>query len=62
MTITIEEEEKPLFDFDYHKLTEEVIKFSLEYEKFPYEAEVNVILTDAASIREINLEICNSLK
>lgn len=56
MTITIEEEEKPLFDFDYHKLTEEVIKFSLEYEKFPYEAEVNVILTDAASIREINLE------
>ena len=55
MTITIEEEEKPLFDFDYHKLTEEVIKFSLEYEKFPYEAEVNVILTDAASIREINL-------
>lgn len=56
MTITIEEEEKPLFDFDYNKLTEEVIKFSLEYEKFPYEAEVNVILTDAASIREINLE------
>ncbi len=56
MTITIEEEEKPLFDFDYHKLTEEVIKFSLEYEEFPYEAEVNVILTDAASIREINLE------
>ncbi len=56
MTITIEEEEKPLFDFDYAGLAREVIIFTLNHEGFPYEAEVNVILTDDISIREINLE------
>ena len=29
MTVTIEEEEKPLFAFDYKKLAKEVVRFSL---------------------------------
>lgn len=55
MTVTIEEEEKPSFDFDYQKLAKEVIRFSLEHEKFPYEAEVDLILTDNAAMQEMNL-------
>ena len=55
MTVTIEEEEEPLFAFDYKKLAKEVVRFSLEYEKFPYEAEVDLILTDNAAIQEANL-------
>ena len=54
MTVIIEEEVSPQFDFDWKRLAEEVILFSLDHEKFPYEAEVNLILTDDASIQEIN--------
>lgn len=56
MTVIIEEEINPVFEFDYRTLAEEVIRFSLDYENFPYEAEVNLILTDNASIQEVNLE------
>ncbi len=56
MTITIEEEKPVEFQFDYRRLAEEVITFSLDQEEFPYEAEVNLTLTDNASIREINRE------
>lgn len=56
MTITIEEETQVDFDFDYRKLAEEVINFSLDYEKFPYETEVNLTLVDNDSIQEINRE------
>ena len=54
MTITIEEEAKIPFSFDYKELTERVINGALDFVECPYEAEVNVLFTDNASIREIN--------
>lgn len=54
MTITIEEETKMPFSFDYKELTERVINGALDFIRCPYEAEVNVLFTDNASIREIN--------
>lgn len=56
MTIHIEEETKVPFSFDYTALTERVINGALDYVECPYEAEVNVLFTDNASIREINRE------
>lgn len=56
MTVNIEEEEKPSFGFDYQSLAKEVIAYALSHENFPYEAEVDLILTDDASIQKINLE------
>ncbi len=56
MTIYVEEETKIPFSFDYKALIESVINETLEEAGCPYEAEVNVLLTDDASIREINKE------
>ncbi|MBO5371304.1 MAG: rRNA maturation RNase YbeY [Lachnospiraceae bacterium] len=56
MTIIIEEEIHVDFDFEYRNLAEEVINFALDFEKFPYEAEVNLTLVDNPSIQEINRE------
>ncbi len=56
MTIHIEEETKLPFTFDYAALIERVINGTLDYVGCPYEAEVNVLLTDNASIHEINRE------
>ncbi len=56
MTITIDEEVKVPFLFDYKALTEKVINGALDFIECPYEAEVNVLFTDNASIQEINRE------
>lgn len=56
MTIYVEEETKIPFSFDYKALIERVINETLEKAGCPYEAEVNVLLTDDTSIREINKE------
>lgn len=56
MTITIEEEENPQFDFDYQTLAKEVIQAAIEWEDFPYEAEVNLLLVSLDEIHEINRE------
>jgi len=56
LTIHIEEEAKIPFTFDYTALTERVINGALDFIECPYEAEVNVLFTDNASIREINRE------
>jgi probable rRNA maturation factor len=42
------------FSFDYQELAEQVVEFCQEHEHFPYEAEVNLTLTDNEGIREIN--------
>lgn len=54
MTIQIEEEVEPGFDFDYRPIAEQVINYAIEKEQFPYEAEVSLTLVDNASIQEIN--------
>ena len=56
MTINIDEEVSVEFDFDYKKIIKDVIEMVLDYEKCPYECEVNVLFVDGEMIREINKE------
>lgn len=56
MTVAIEEEQNSEFEFDYQTLAEEVIKAAIEWEEFPYEAEVNLLLVSLEEIHEINRE------
>lgn len=56
MTVTIEEEQNPGFDFDYQPLAKAVIEAAIEWEQFPYEAEVNLLLVSKEEIHEINRE------
>lgn len=56
MTINIEYETDKKMDIPYEKIIHEIIPAALDYEECPYEAEVNVILTDNEAIREINRE------
>lgn len=54
MTISIEYEAEKKLDLPYETIIRDVVEASLDYENCPYEAEVNVILTDNETIREIN--------
>ena len=56
MSFYLEEEVEVKFDFDYRELAQKVVDFCLDYMEFPYEAEVNLTLTDDAGIHEINKE------
>lgn len=56
MTITIEYEAEKELELPYKDIIEEIVTASLDYEQCPYEAEVNVILTDNEAIRDINRE------
>lgn len=56
MSFYLEEECEVPFDFDYQALAERVVAFCLEHEHFPYEAEVNLTLTDNEGIHELNRE------
>lgn len=56
MTIQIECESKDIPEFDYETLIKKVITASLDYEGCPYEAEVNVVLTDNEEICRVNKE------
>ena len=54
MTITIENETEISFDFDYEALIRTVAEAVLDYEECPYEASLEVVLTDNEGIREVN--------
>lgn len=56
MTITIEYEAQKQLDLPYREIIEEIVLAAMDYEECPYEAEVNVILTDNPAIQEINRE------
>lgn len=56
MSLQIEEETEVVFDFEYKELAERVVEFTIDHEKFPFEAEVNLTLTDNEGIHEINKE------
>lgn len=56
MTIQIEWELEKEPDFDYEELIKRVITASLDAEGCPYEAEVNVVLTDNEEIHRVNKE------
>jgi len=54
VTINIEYEARRQLDIPWETIIRDVVEASLDYEECPYEAEVNVILTDNHGIREIN--------
>lgn len=56
MTINIEEEVSFEFPFEHRELAQKVISFALDYEKFPFEAEICLTIVDNAGIQEINRE------
>lgn len=56
MSIFIENETEITLDFDYEETIRRVIDFSLKYIGFPYETEVNVVLTDNKGIHQVNKE------
>ena len=56
MSFYLEEEAEVKFTFNYKKLAEKIVDFCLDYSEFPYEAEVNLTLTDNDGIHQINKE------
>ena len=56
MTFYAENETSYVFDFDWESLFQQVALAVLDSEKCPYEAEVNLLLTDNAGIQEFNRE------
>ncbi len=56
MSFYIEKECEVNFPFDEEALARQVVEYTLDYMKFPYEAEVNLTLTDNEGIRQINRE------
>jgi probable rRNA maturation factor len=56
LTFTIEEEVTAQFPFDYKKVARQVVEAAMDYEQFPYEAEVHLLLVDDTLIQEINRE------
>ncbi|BCJ95391.1 endoribonuclease YbeY [Anaerocolumna cellulosilytica] len=56
MTLNVEYESKIELNLDYKEIITQVVEKSLDFENCPYEAEVNVILTDNTEIQEINKE------
>ena len=54
MSLNLEVEVDVPFTFDYEALAGEVVAFTIDNEGFPYEAEVNLTLTDNEGIHEIN--------
>lgn len=56
MTINIEYESEKKLELPYETIIREIVEESLEYEDCPYEAEVNVVLTDNREIQVVNRE------
>ena len=56
MTINIDCETADKLELPYEEIIRNVVLSSLEYENCPYEAEVNVVLTDNEEIHKLNLE------
>lgn len=56
MTINIDYEAEKKLDLPWEEIIREMVEAALDYEDCPYEAEVNVVLTDNPSIHQVNLE------
>lgn len=56
MTISVENETDFKPDFDFEQIAADVINGVLDYFECPYESEVNILITDDNTIREINKE------
>lgn len=56
MTVHIEYETENRPGLPYESIAKEVVRETLAYEHCPYEAEVDVLITDNEEIRKLNLE------
>ena len=56
MTITIDYEAKKKLDLDWREIIQDIVLGAMDLEGCPYEAEVNVVLTDNPGICQVNLE------
>ena len=56
MTLYIEEEGSVVLPFDVKETAELIVETALDCEECPYEAEVNLLLTDDEAIHEMNRE------
>ena len=56
MSLFIEKETDTDFSFDEEALAKEVTDYAIEHEGFPFEAEINLTLTDNDGIHAINKE------
>lgn len=56
MTYQFENESTVTFSFDWEKTAQEVINEVLEFENCPYEAEINLLITDNSQIQQMNKE------
>ena len=56
MTIQIDYEAEKELDLPYEEIIRDIVSAALDYEQCPYEAEVNVVLTDNLGIRQVNRE------
>ena len=56
MTINIDYEAEDKLSLPWEEIIRKVVLASLEYEECPYEAEVNVVLTDNEEIHKLNQE------
>ena len=56
MTINIDYEAEKKLDIGWEEIIRNIVLGAMDYEGCPYEAEVNVVLTDNPGIRQVNLE------
>ncbi len=56
MTIHMDYETEKVLAIDWERIVRDIVPAVLAYENCPYEAEVNVLLTDNKAIHEINRE------
>lgn len=56
MTVNIEYEAEKKLNLPWEKIVRDIVEGALDYESCPYEAEVNVVLTDDEAIRQVNKE------
>lgn len=56
MKIFLENEIDAAFDFDYIDVAEKVCRTVLQEEKCPFDCEINILITDNDTIRNINRE------
>lgn len=56
MTISIEYEAEKELKLPYEEIIHAIVEAALDYEECPYEAEVNIILTDDEGIHQMNKE------
>lgn len=54
MTITITEDKELSYPEEFNTIIKDIIEYSIDYLKCPYECEVEVILTDNDGIHELN--------